>query len=268
MLLKQIKYSLIITVFSLAITACQDHKEHLTGYIEGEYTYLSSDISGTLEKLPVERGQEVKQGTLLYQLELDPEAGKLLAATSRVNELKIQLVLATLQLQRQIKLLQTHATSQEKYDFAQTTFFVRQHQLNQAKAQLSQIQWAYDQKTKIAPASGFVFNTYFRLGENVPANRPVLSILTPDNIKVLFYVPEPLLSKIKLRQTIYFNCDGCKKTTATISYISPEAEYTPPVIYSKDSRQKLVYLIRADIPLNIAQNFHPGQPVDIILDEK
>lgn len=75
-----------------------------------------------------------------------------------------------------------------------------------------------------------------------------------------------MLSTLKLNQKITFGCDSCKhRTEAFISYISPEAEYTPPVIYSKDSREKLVYLIRADMPEEIAKQFHPGQPIDVYL---
>ena len=117
-----------------------------------------------------------------------------------------------------------------------------------------------------APVSGQVIDTYFRVGEKVPLDQPVLAILAPENIKVLFYIPEMQLSQIKLGQTIEFTCDSChNRTAAKISYISPTAEYAPPIIYSKDSREKLIYLVRADMPKDIAQKFHPGQPIDVYL---
>ena len=75
------------------------------------------------------------------------------------------------------------------------------------------IKWSLEQKTKTAPVTGSVFDTYYRVGEFVEAGKPVLSILAPQNINVVFFVPEPILSKIQLGQTIYFGCDGNKKKT-------------------------------------------------------
>ena len=135
-----------------------------------------------------------------------------------------------------------------------------------AKADVKQATWALAQKTMFAPISGTVFDTYYRVGEFVPANQPVVSLLAPQNIKLIFFIPEPLLSTISLGQTIQFTCDSCKeKTPATISFISQDAEYTPPVIYSKDSRDKLVYRVEAKIAPNVAIRFHTGQPVDVYL---
>jgi HlyD family secretion protein len=135
-----------------------------------------------------------------------------------------------------------------------------------AKADVKQATWALEQKTMVAPIAGTVFDTYYRVGEFVPANQPVVSLIAPQNIKLVFFVPEPLLSSIALGQTIQFTCDSCKeKTPATISFISQDAEYTPPVIYSKDSRDKLVYRVEAKIAPDIAVRFHTGQPVDVYL---
>jgi len=85
-----------------------------------------------------------------------------------------------------------------------------------------------------------------------------------DNIKIIFFVPEAQLSQIKLQQKISFSCDGCSAPqTAVISYISPTAEYTPPVIYSRSARAKLVYRVEALTPIADATKYHPGQPIDV-----
>lgn len=135
-----------------------------------------------------------------------------------------------------------------------------------SQADVKQAEWAVKQKTMYAPLAGFIFDTYYRAGEYVPAGQPVASLLAPQNIKVVFFVPEPLLSTISMKQPIQFSCDNCpEKTQAIISFISSDAEYTPPVIYSKDTRDKLVYRVEARMPPDIALNFHTGQPVDIYL---
>ncbi len=93
-----------------------------------------------------------------------------------------------------------------------------------------------------APLAALVFDTYFRAGEKVEANRPVLSLLSPNNIKVLFYITETQLSRIKIGQKIYFTCDGCADKNRGLNYLHfTRSKYTPPVIYSKDTRYKLVY---------------------------
>lgn len=134
-----------------------------------------------------------------------------------------------------------------------------------ARAAVAQSQWRLDQKSIKAPVSGLVQDTYYVAGEWINAGGPVVSILPPENIKVRFFVPEPLLSKLRLGQGVTVDCDGCAALKASISYIAPQAEYTPPVIYSKDNRSKLVFLIEARLAPADAVKLHPGQPVDVRL---
>lgn len=135
-----------------------------------------------------------------------------------------------------------------------------------ARAVLKQAEWKLAQKTVTAPVSGLVEDTFYVQGEWVPAGSPVVSMLPPQNIKVRFFVREPDLGALKLGQTITITCDGCKDgIAAQVSFISSQAEYTPPVIYSKENRTKLVYLVEARTSPQQAVMLHPGQPVDIKL---
>ena len=115
-----------------------------------------------------------------------------------------------------------------------------------------------------SPVSGAVQQIYYRPGEMVPAGRPVVSILPPGNIKVRFFIGEPLLPKIALGDAIDVTCDGCAKpVTARVSFIARSAEYTPPVIYSLEERNKLVFMVeaRTDAP----DGLRVGQPVSVAL---
>lgn len=246
---------------------CKNAQDPLFGYIEGEYIYISSQVAGTLLNLAVTRGQQVKAQQLLYQLDLEPERAARDSAQTVVTQMQAQMEFAKSQLSRQEKLFLKQLSDEATLEQAQTDYQVKQQQLLQMQKQLAQAQWDLEQKTRHSPTDGKVFDTFFRAGEQVGQNQPVLALLTPEHIKALFYLPQTLLSQIKLGQTIHFQCDGCQKTPAKISYISPQAEYTPPIIYSKDTRYKLVYLIRADIDKNIAYQFHPGQPIDIFLHD-
>lgn len=116
----------------------------------------------------------------------------------------------------------------------------------------------------VAPVSGAVQQIYYRPGEMVPAGRPVVSILPPGNIKVRFFVGEPQLAKVTLGDTVDVICDGCAKPIAArVSFIARSAEYTPPVIYSLEERNKLVFMIeaRTDTP----EGLRVGQPVTVAL---
>jgi len=111
-----------------------------------------------------------------------------------------------------------------------------------------------------------VVDTLFARGEWVPAGAPVVSLLPPANVKVRFFVPEPRLGSVTVGQKVALACDGCAAPIAgTVSFIAPQAEYTPPVIYSKDSRAKLVFLVEARPAPEDAVKLHPGQPIDVTL---
>lgn len=132
-----------------------------------------------------------------------------------------------------------------------------------AAAALAQAEWSVSQKTRTAPGPALVYDTLFRVGEFVPAGQPVVSLLPPENIKVRFFVPEPALATLRPGQHVRVQLDGRSPLDATISYVSPQAEYTPPVLYNRDNRAKLVFLIEAVFSPEDARDLHPGQPVDV-----
>ncbi|WP_268247096.1 HlyD family secretion protein [Jeongeupia chitinilytica] len=139
-------------------------------------------------------------------------------------------------------------------------------QVDAARAVLAQADWRLVQKSVRASADGLIFDTLYREGEWVPAGSPVVRMLPPGNIKVRFFVSEPRLGGIRLGQRVRMTCDGCAKpVTATVSYISPRAEYTPPVIFSNETRAKLVFMIEAQPATADAVSLHPGQPVAVSL---
>lgn len=132
------------------------------------------------------------------------------------------------------------------------------------EASLSKAQWDLSQKRQNAPRAGIIFDTLFREGEWVAAGRPVVVLLPPENIKVRAFVPQTLVGTIHVGDRVAVNVDGVAKPfVGRVSFISPKAEYTPPVIYSQESRDKLVFMIEAVFDPKISMNLHPGQPVDV-----
>ena len=132
----------------------------------------------------------------------------------------------------------------------------------QADAELTR--WRVGQKKRESPIDARVFDVLYRAGEYVAAGAPVLALLPPGGTKVRFFVAEPQLPRATVGSMVGLRCDGCAGgLTARITYVSPQAEYTPPVIYSNSSRSKLVYLAEAR-PEGAAQEaLKPGQPLEV-----
>ena len=132
------------------------------------------------------------------------------------------------------------------------------------RAAMAMAEWRLAQRTVTAPVTGRIADVLAQPGETMAAGAPVVSILPPENIFVRFFVPETALSGLHRGDPVSFGCDGCPPGLAgTISFISPTAEYTPPVIYSESTRAKLVYRIEARPRPDQTARFNPGQPIDV-----
>lgn len=137
-----------------------------------------------------------------------------------------------------------------------------------AREALAQADWRLAQRTIAAPAAGRVNDTYYVIGDWVPAGNPVVNLLPAGNVKIRFFAPEPIIGRLKPGQSLTFACDGCgAPMPATITFISDRAEFTPPVLYSKENRAKLVYLIEARPAAEVAVRLNPGQPVDVTITQ-
>ena len=133
------------------------------------------------------------------------------------------------------------------------------------QAALARADWDLSQKSQAAPAAGLVFDTLYRPGEWVAAGRPVVALLPPENVKVRAFVAETRVGAIHPGDPVSVTVDGVRQALAgKVSFISPQAEYTPPVIYSQESRGKLVFMVETVFDAATAANLHPGQPVDVL----
>ena len=238
----------------LALAACaKSNERQLQGWVEAELIFVSPDEQGRVESLKVREGDRVKQGDLLFTVDDDLQKADLLVRKTAV-------VNAQQNFDRAKELLKTAAGTQKTYDDAEAA-------LRQANANLAWSETRLTRRNAYSPAEGTIQQVYYRPGETVPASRPVVAMLPPQNIKFRFFAPEPILPEIKYGETVTISCDGCESgMTATVSFIARSAEYTPPVIYSLDERAKLVYLIEAR-PAQ-PEKFRVGQPVTVSLPKE
>jgi len=288
------------------------------GYLEGEYVYVAAPIAGALTNLAVARGDTVKPGQLLFELERQSEADTLAQAeknlaqaqaqlddlqkgkrpteidslTAQLSQAQAQLKLAENEYLRRQKLGGSDVISQEEQDQARTQRDASQAQVNQLtadvataklggredairaaqaavesqQAALAKAKWSYDQKQQFAPTNAAVHDTLYRQGEYVLAGNPVVVLLPPANLKVRFFVPQDQLPAVKTGSTVSVKPDGAAHPlSATVNYISTQAEYTPPVIFSRETRANLVFMIEATFSPADAAELRPGQPVDVDL---
>lgn len=131
------------------------------------------------------------------------------------------------------------------------------------KSNVDALKWAFDQKSQAAPKGGRVFDTFYREGEYVAASMAVVALIPPENVRIRFFVGETQISSMKAGGRVSYKLDGSEAKGATICYISPQVEYTPPVIYSRESRAKLVFMVEARPDAADAPNLNIGVPLDV-----
>lgn len=133
-----------------------------------------------------------------------------------------------------------------------------------AQAALDRAGWSVAQKSVTAPRDGLIYDTLYREGEFVAAAMPVITLLPAENIKVRFFVPEAEFGALKAGDTVRVAL-SVRDTPleARISYLSPKPEYTPPVLYNRENRSKLVFMVEATFDAVTARDLHPGQPVEV-----
>jgi len=178
---------------------------------------------------------------------LDQARSKVAADQARVNELAAQLRVANLG----ARAPEIAAAAQE---------------VKAAQAQLEQAEWRVAQKTQRVPTAADVVDVLYREGEYVPLGGPVLTLLPPGNLKARFFVPQAVVGTLSVGQAVSLRCDGCgAPIAARLSFVAREAEFTSPLIYSRENRAALVFMVEARPEPADARRLHPGQPLQVLL---
>jgi HlyD family secretion protein len=304
----------LVLGYGLAACTASDEGTAMSGYAEAELVYLAPSAAGMLETLAVRRGDEVRQGQVLYTLDTGAEVPARDAALARSQQAQAQaadlgkgrrplelrqfeqqlaqaeatLAASTATLERNRRLVEQGFVAALQLDalvaardrdaarvkelqaqraFAaeaarQDTITAAAAAARGAQADLALAQWREAQKQRSAPADAQVFDVFYRVGEWVAAGTPVLALLPPAALKVRFFVAESELPQARIGREVRLACDGCPAAlSARIRWVSPQAEFTPPVIYSIGTRSKLVFMVEATPAPGSA--LKPGQPLDV-----
>jgi HlyD family secretion protein len=239
----------------------------------------------------VEAQQNLEQAeNLLADLLKGERPSELAALAARLEQARVVRDLSRVELERRQNLYEANVLSVEERDRARTAFRrdeaavvdleaqlrtarlgARSDRIEAARAEtaaararLEQARWALEQKGQRAGVDAFVFDTLFEVGEFVPPSLPVVTLLPPGQVKVRFFVPEPEVGTLRIGQRVSVTFDGAERPVAGgIDFISPRAEFTPPLIYSRETRAKLVFMVEARPDSADAHRLHPGQPVEV-----
>jgi HlyD family secretion protein len=209
---------------------------------------------------------------------------------AQLGQAKAALVLSEQELARQEKLVQSNATALTERDHAKSArdqdadrvaeleanlktakLGSREDQIAAAEAEvksreaaLAKAEWDLAQKRQTATQAALVFDTLFREGEWVAAGRPVVALLPPPNLKVRAFVPQAVVATLHPGDRALVHVDGgAGPFPGRVSFISPQVEFTPPVIFSQESRGKLVFMVELRFDDATATKLNPGQPVDV-----
>ncbi len=311
--------SLYLLAIIMGLSGCDGSGSFtLPGYTYGEFTYLSRPFTDKVEQLFVAKGESVKKGQKLAQMETFLAENALRVAEENVQAERallrnlqrgerpegIEMIEAQLeraksaasvaksQLDRKKrlyseKMISVAAWEATKGEYAQKNAQVKelQHQMalkrlparqaeithQRSRVQAATLQrdkaaWELQQRLLTAPLDGVVYDILYQPGEMPAAGKPIISLLAPENIKVRFYVPQKRLGEIRHGTRVNIICDGCKRAlSGHVRYISQQAEFSPPVIYSTRRREKLLFMAEA-VPVKADAPFlKTGQPVNVEL---
>jgi HlyD family secretion protein len=272
----------------LFLAACGRQDDLLQGYAEADYIFVAPQDPGLVATLSVREGAEVRAGAPLFTLnperarasyeaaEAQSRANRARAASQAIAQAEASAELAARDFARTQSLYERNFVSKVKLDQDRSRLDAARAEVRRLRAERSsaaqedaaaeaQADLARTQlrdRAVAAPVAGRVERIFLRPGEFASVGEPVLALLPPGNLKIRFFAPERMLSQLRLGQDVSFSCDGCPTgLTARIFFIASEAQFTPPVIYSVEEREKLVYLVEARP--NRPELLRPGQPLDV-----
>lgn len=270
---------LSFTIIALVMAGCtRAQAPVLQGYGEADYTYVASQETGVVAEIFVHEGDAVEAGAPVFRLEgarldypLQSASAQRAALAQAVEAARANAELARVNFQRTAGLLREGFVSQARYDADRAALNAANARLEEARRQLAasgaEIGLWRERRSDLdgaAPSAGTIERIYHRAGEVVAAGQPIAALLTPENMKVRFFAPQAMLAQLPVGARILVSCDGCTEpVAATISFVAQEPQFTPPVIYSIDQRDKLVFLMEAR--LETPGQIRPGMPVDIRL---
>lgn len=268
---------LTFIIVAVLLAACTEARsDAMQGYGEADYIYVASQESGVLDTLNVREGDSVAAGDRIFTLDRErlslnqaSASAQSAAAAQAVRTAQAEAALAESNYARAAALFERGFYSRARLDADRAARDAANARLDRARREAgaaSAVSGLARERLNdldgAAPVSGTVERIFHRPGEVVNAGQPVVALLAPENMKVRFFAPQDALSRLPVGARVLVSCDGCETPAlARVSFVAREPQFTPPVIYSIEEREKLVFLVEARFytPTPI----RPGMPVDV-----
>lgn len=213
-------------------------------------TLAQAEANLALAQQTFSRTQDLFAGGNVPRSQLDQAQAGLDAANASVLQLKAQLAVAQL------------PARNDQIAAASATVAAAESTAAAASADAANAQAALDNRTIAAPEAGRIERLYYSDGEVAGAGAPVVSIAGDGALRIKFYINEADRPALHLGDVIAVTCDGCATgLTAKVDHFASEPQFTPPIIYSRDERSRLVFLTEA--VMTEQNGILPGQPVSI-----
>jgi HlyD family secretion protein len=274
------KRFLILSLLLFAAACGGEPSSVLQGYGEADYIYLSSQDAGVVGELFVREGDSVEAGARVFRLDPDrlnygaeSAQARRAAATAAVRTAQAQATLAQRNYARSAQLAERGFYSRARLDADRASLDVASAQLAQARRQATAAgaetglaEARLQDLAGTAPLAGTIQQIFHRQGEVVSPGQPIAALLPPSNMKIRFFAPEAMLSQLPIGARVMVSCDGCAEPVqGRVSFVASEPQFMPPVIYSLDQREKLVFLVEARF--DTVTPIRPGMPVDVRIVE-
>ncbi|MBN2751961.1 MAG: HlyD family efflux transporter periplasmic adaptor subunit [Rhodospirillaceae bacterium] len=258
--------ALIVGMACLGLTGCFESKPDVVqGYVEGDFVDLGLPLGGQVVAVEVSRGDHVKAGQVVFRLDAQSETAALAEADARLVQTQAELVLAEVELRRQRALTGTSAALEAKLDTATASAASAVGAVTAAQAVKDRAIWTLAQRVAYAPADARVEDILFQTGEVISAGQSVARLLPPGHVVIRAYLGAAMVARLPAGTQTKIQCEGCGvDATAVVAFVSGEAAYAPPILYSRDNRDKLSFLVELRPDATTAPQLRPGQPVDIL----
>lgn len=218
-----------------------------SGTIEADQIAVTPQVSGRVILAPAQEGVRVKKGDVLYKLDdallrLQADQAKSGVSAAKANY--------------------THVKKDSDSNKADKAAAKAQYEQALVAEKMARLQLGY--ATIVSPVDGVLSNLAVRTGENAVPGNTMAIVSDVANLYVTIYVPENRVGQVKIGQQGTLTTDSTKEYAAQVSYVSPQAEFTPASIETKDQRVKLVYQVKLRVT-DADDALKPGMPADVVL---
>lgn len=271
-----------LAALTLVLTACERKTDAVSGTIEVDEVHVAPRMGGRVEKIFAREGDRLQPGQVIMQLDAaelpaqrDLAQAQVDAASRDVESQQAQLEYLRADAKRQEELLRSRTVSPNEAERATSIAQAQekavesaQMRVVQAKANLAQIESQLKEMEVVAPSESVLEILSVKVGDVLPPNREVATLILPNYLWVRVYVPEPWLGFIKLGQEVRVRTDSFSKEEfrGGVEQINRQAEFTPRNVQTVEDRIRQVFGVKIRLE-NHDDKLRAGMSADVIFPD-